>query len=173
VIIAEFCRPEPSQASDDHPERVRRDDTARPPRSVHAARRPVHTTPRTPVRLATFVRPPAGHLPRGQPGRGCPRGTALTWAAFTGAAAAAARRLLELGAHPDQRGTFGGPQHGRGVTALHLAAHDRRLEALGVLLDGGADPAIRDELYDSTPAGWADHDNQPAAAALLRAAHRG
>ena len=48
MIIAEFCRPEPSQGSDDHPERVRRDDTARPPRSLHPARRPVHTTPPDP-----------------------------------------------------------------------------------------------------------------------------
>ena len=49
------------------------------------------------------------------------RGTALTWAAANGRVEAI-RALVELGADPNRRGTFGGPDHGEGVTALHLAA---------------------------------------------------
>ena len=49
------------------------------------------------------------------------RGTALTWAAANGRLASIAR-LLELGADVDRLGTFGGPDHGQGVTAIHLAA---------------------------------------------------
>lgn len=93
-------------------------------------------------------------------------GTALTWAAFTGQAEAA-RRLLELGADPNRRGRFGGPQHGVGVTALHLAAQCGKLDVIEVLLDGGADPTLTDDLYHSTPAGWAEHDGQTRARELL------
>ncbi len=46
------------------------------------------------------------------------RGTALTWAAFNGRVDSI-RTLVELGADPNRRGTFGGPTHGEGVTALH------------------------------------------------------
>lgn len=96
------------------------------------------------------------------------QGTALIWAAFTGQAGAV-RRLLELGADPNRRARFGGPSHGSGVTALHLAAENGRLEAIEALLDGGADAGIRDGLYDSTPAGWAEHGGHPAARDLLTA----
>lgn len=96
------------------------------------------------------------------------RGTPLTWAASTGQAGAV-QRLLALGADPDRRRTFGGPRHGVGVTALHLAAQGGKLEVIKVLLDAGADPTITDELYGSTPAGWAEHDDQRAARELLTA----
>jgi ankyrin repeat protein len=96
------------------------------------------------------------------------RGTPLIWAAARGKVPAA-RQLLQLGADPDRRATFGGPRHGEGVTALHLAAQSGHLDVLTVLLDGGADPKIRDELYDSTPAGWAEHDGNEAARELLAA----
>jgi hypothetical protein len=46
---------------------------------------------------------------------------ALVWAAKSDRVEAV-ERLVELGADVDGRGTFGGPDHGRGVTALHLAA---------------------------------------------------
>jgi ankyrin repeat protein len=95
------------------------------------------------------------------------RGTALAWAAACDRPAAI-RRLVELGADPSQRGTFGGPGHGEGVTALHLAAQGGRIEAVRALLDAGADPTATDDLYGSTPAGWAEHAGHGSVAALLR-----
>jgi ankyrin repeat protein len=94
------------------------------------------------------------------------RGTALTWAAVNGRVASA-RELVRLGAGVDRRGTFGGPDHGQGVTALHLAAQAGRREAVEVLLELGADPTIRDELHDGTPASWARFNGHEELAALL------
>ena len=82
------------------------------------------------------------------------RGTPLTWAAVNGRVDAV-RALVELGADPDQRGTFGGPTHGQGVTAIHLAAQAGRRDAVVALLDAGADPSIRDELHGGHALGWA------------------
>ncbi|HMJ35669.1 MAG TPA: ankyrin repeat domain-containing protein [Baekduia sp.] len=95
------------------------------------------------------------------------RGTPLVWAAATGRADAV-RRLIELGADVDGRATFGGPTHGDGVTALHLAAQSGSLPTIEALLDAGADPTLRDTLHDSPAAGWADFGGHPEAAALLR-----
>jgi ankyrin repeat protein len=95
------------------------------------------------------------------------RGTALTWAAACGHTATI-QRLVALGADPNQRATFGGPDHGQGTTALHLAAQNGQLDAIRTLLDLGADPILKDELYDSTPAGWAEHGGETAARDLLR-----
>ena len=95
------------------------------------------------------------------------RGTALIWAAACGRTAAI-RRLVELGADVDQRGTFGGPSHGEGVTALHLAAQAGHADAVGTLLDLGADPRATDDLYNGTPAGWAENGGNAEVAALLR-----
>jgi ankyrin repeat protein len=94
------------------------------------------------------------------------RGTALTWAAACGRVDAI-RRLVALGADPNARTTFGGPDHGVDATALHLAAGAGKLAAIEVLLELGADPALEDALYHSTPAGWAEHGGEPAAAQLL------
>lgn len=94
-------------------------------------------------------------------------GTPLLWAAAQGKAGAV-RKLIELGADPDCPSTFGGPSHGSGVTALHLAAQNNRLDVLRILLDAGADTTVRDDLYDSTPEGWADHFGKKRALALLR-----
>ena len=49
----------------------------------------------------------------------------LIWAAANGRVGSI-RKLVELGADPNQRATFGGPDHGEGVTALHLAAQSGR-----------------------------------------------
>lgn len=95
------------------------------------------------------------------------RGTALSWAGARGHPATI-RRLVALGADPNQRTTFGGPGHGENTTALHLAAQDGHLDAIRALLDLGADPTIKDALYDSTPAGWAEHGGNTAARDLLR-----
>jgi ankyrin repeat protein len=94
------------------------------------------------------------------------RGTALTWAAAKGRVRAV-RALLELGASVNLRGTFGGPRHGVGTTALHHAAEGGHLEVIEVLLAAGADHAIEDAVYGGTPAGWAAHNGQDAAARLL------
>ncbi len=95
------------------------------------------------------------------------RGTALIWAAANGRTAAV-RALAALGADPNRRGTFGGPDHGEGVTALHLAAQGGRLEAAQALLELGADPTIADALHDGTPSGWAEFGGHHELAALLR-----
>jgi ankyrin repeat protein len=53
------------------------------------------------------------------------RGTALIWAAANGREATI-REFVRLGADPNQRATFGGPTHGEGVAAIHLAAQAGR-----------------------------------------------
>jgi ankyrin repeat protein len=95
------------------------------------------------------------------------RGTALAWAAATGRVASI-RELIALGADPNRRGSFGGPDHGEGVTALHLAAQAGRRAAVETLLAAGADPALRDELHDGAPAGWAEFCGHTELADLLR-----
>jgi ankyrin repeat protein len=96
------------------------------------------------------------------------RGTALAWAAACNRVAAI-RRLIALGADPNRRGTFGGPDHGVGTVPLHHAAESGNLGAVQALLDAGADPTIRDERYEGTPADWAGHWGKTKAAELLRA----
>jgi ankyrin repeat protein len=82
------------------------------------------------------------------------RGTALAWAAANGRVDAI-RALVSLGADPNRRSTFGGPTHGEGVPAIHLAAQSGKREAVETLLELGADPAIRDAIYDAPASGWA------------------
>jgi ankyrin repeat protein len=94
------------------------------------------------------------------------RGTPLTWAACNGRVAAV-RRLVELGADVDARGTFGGPDHGEGVTALHLAAQAGQAEAVETLLELGADRGIEDAIHAGTPAGWARFGGHPELADRL------
>jgi ankyrin repeat protein len=82
------------------------------------------------------------------------RGTPLAWAAVNGRVRSV-RALVELGADPNQRGTFGGPSHGEGVPAIHLAAQAGQREAVIALLELGADPLILDELHNGNALGWA------------------
>ena len=82
------------------------------------------------------------------------RGTPLTWAAASGRVQSI-RTLIELGADPNHLGTFGGPDHGQGVTAIHLAAQSGQREAVLTLIELGADPLIRDKLHSGTALGWA------------------
>ena len=82
------------------------------------------------------------------------RGTPLTWAAMNGHVHSV-RTLVELGADPNRRGTFGGPDHGDGVTALHLAAQMGRREVVMALLELGADPLVLDNLHGGDALGWA------------------
>jgi ankyrin repeat protein len=88
------------------------------------------------------------------------RGAALTWAAANGRVGSI-RTLVELGANPDQRGTFGGPDHGDGVTAIHLAAQSGQREAVTALLELGADPLIEDSLHGGNALGWARVGGHP------------
>jgi ankyrin repeat protein len=97
------------------------------------------------------------------------RGTALTWAAANGRLASIAR-LLELGADVDRLGTFGGPDHGEGVTALHLAAQSGQTAAVEALLAAGADPMIADAIHGGRPSGWAAFGGHRALSKLLEAA---
>jgi ankyrin repeat protein len=53
-------------------------------------------------------------------------------------------------------------------TSLHIIAESGALEIARMLLDGGADPNIRDGKYDSTALGWAEFLGQEALAQLLR-----
>ncbi|MGH2882364.1 MAG: ankyrin repeat domain-containing protein, partial [Solirubrobacteraceae bacterium] len=82
------------------------------------------------------------------------RGTPLTWAAVNGHVGAI-RTLVALGADTNRRGTFGGPSHGEGVTAIHPAAQAGRRQALIALLELGADPLLVDDLHGGTAIGWA------------------
>jgi ankyrin repeat protein len=97
--------------------------------------------------------------------------TALAWAAASGRPAAV-RRLVELGADANRGATFGGPDHGEGVTALHLAAQNGQTETIRALLEAGADPGMRDALHGGTPADWAAHGGHEEARALLATAAR-
>jgi ankyrin repeat protein len=94
------------------------------------------------------------------------RGTALTWAAVNGRVGSV-RALVELGADPNQRGTFGGPDHGEGVTAINVAAQAGQRDAVTTLLDLGADPLIKDELHGGTALGWARVGGHPELADFL------
>jgi ankyrin repeat protein len=94
------------------------------------------------------------------------RGTPLTWAAANGRISSI-HALIELGADPNQRGTFGGPSHGEGVTAIHLAAQSGQREAVTALLDLGADPLIQDNLHGGNALGWARSGGHPNIADVL------
>ncbi|MDT8915661.1 ankyrin repeat domain-containing protein [Amycolatopsis sp. PS_44_ISF1] len=95
------------------------------------------------------------------------RGTALTWAVARGRLAAV-RTLLALGAEVNRVGTFGGPEHGMGITALHLAAQRGDLDVITTLVEAGADLTARDGRWNSTPEGWAEACGEPEARALLQ-----
>jgi ankyrin repeat protein len=99
------------------------------------------------------------------------RGTPLIWAAACNRARAA-EWLLDHGADVNQRGTFGGPTHGQGVTALHLAAQNGHLAMVALLIERGADSSIEDELYQGTPVGWAEHSDRAQVAEYLRSRTR-
>ena len=84
------------------------------------------------------------------------RGTPLIWAAAC-SRTESARWLLDHGADVNRRATFGGPTHGQGVTAMHIAAQNGDLATVRLLVERGASRAIKDDLYHGTPEAWADH----------------
>jgi ankyrin repeat protein len=53
-------------------------------------------------------------------------------------------------------------------TALHEAAAAGEIDAARLLIELGADPAVRDARFQATPLGWAEHFGQEAMAGFLR-----
>ena len=66
--------------------------------------------------------------------------------------------LIELGFNVNARSR---------TAPLHEAAMRGNLPVISLLLEHGADANLRDTGYDATPAGWAEHHEQPEAYALL------
>ncbi len=95
------------------------------------------------------------------------RGTPLIWAAVCNRLETAAW-LIDHGANVNCKATFGGLTHGQGVTALHMASQNGHLEMVQLLLERGADPAIRDDLYQSDAEGAANFFGQIAVRDYLR-----
>lgn len=57
----------------------------------------------------------------------------------------------------------------RHATALHEAALTGKADLCQALVDAGASLSARDQMWDGTPAGWADHAGHHELAARLRA----
>lgn len=89
------------------------------------------------------------------------RGTPLIWAAYRDRREAA-EWLIDHGAPVNQKATFGGPSHGQGVTALHMAAQAGHLSMVQLLIRKGADPTITDDLYHGDAEGAAGYFGQIA-----------
>lgn len=98
----------------------------------------------------------AGARPNADPYRGTP----LIWAAVCNRPETL-NWLLDHGADINQKATFGGASHGQGITALHLAAQYGHLSVVKLLVERGADPSLKDDLYQATAAGAADYFGHP------------
>ena len=90
----------------------------------------------------------------------------LVLAAATAGRVRAVTLLAELGFDVSARARPGSG-HPAGATALHLAAIDGHASMVVELLRLGADPAVRDAQYDSTPLGWAEYGGHTRVADLL------
>lgn len=66
-----------------------------------------------------------------------------------------AKRFLEIGVDVN-----GGPR--RGITALHESCYQGQTECIHLLLQYGANPVLRDSMWDSTAIGWSDGGKQSA-----------
>jgi ankyrin repeat protein len=95
------------------------------------------------------------------------RGTPLIWAA-TRNRLETAEWLIDHGATINLKATFGGPTHGQGVTALHIASQGGHLSMVKMLIDRGADPKIKDDLYHGDAEGAANFFGQIAVRDYLR-----
>ncbi len=87
------------------------------------------------------------------------RGTPLIWAAWCNRTETAAY-LIDQGAAVNQKATFGGLTHGRGVAALHMASQNGHLSMVKLLIERGADPSIKDDLHGGDAAGHANFFGQ-------------
>lgn len=81
----------------------------------------------------------------------------------------AVRLLVGLGFSVDALARADLPIDQPWEAALHHAAGNGDVAMVRLLLDLGADPEIRDARFGSTPLEWAEHFEQEATAALLRA----
>jgi ankyrin repeat protein len=95
------------------------------------------------------------------------RGAPLIWAAVRNRIETA-EWLIDHGAPVNQKATFGGATHGQGVTALHMASQNGHLSMVQLLLQRGADPKIRDDLYHGDAEGAANYFGQIAVRDYLR-----
>jgi ankyrin repeat protein len=95
------------------------------------------------------------------------RGTPLIWAAVCNRIDTA-EWLIDHGATIDLKATFGGLTHGQGVTALHMASQCGHLGMVQLLIQRGADPKIKDDLYHADAEGAANHFGHTAVRDYLR-----
>ena len=95
------------------------------------------------------------------------RGTALIWAAVRDRAETV-EWLIDHGAPVNQKATFGGLTHGQGVTALHMASQCGHLPIVQLLIQRGADPKIKDDLYHGDAEGAASYFGRIAVRDYLR-----
>ena len=89
------------------------------------------------------------------------RGTPLIWAAARNRIEAA-EWLIDHGATVNRKATFGGPTHGQGITALHIASQSGHLQMVQLLINKGADPKIKEDLYGSDAESAANYFGQLA-----------
>ena len=95
------------------------------------------------------------------------RGTPLIWAA-TRNRVETAEWLIDHGATINLKATFGGPTHGQGLTALHIASQSGHLSMVQMLIERGADPKIKDDLHHGDAEGHANFFGQIAVRDYLR-----
>ena len=87
------------------------------------------------------------------------RGTPLIWAAACNRIETA-QWLIDHGATVNRKATFGGPTHGQGITALHIASQNGHLSMVQLLVQRGADPKVKEDLYGSDAEGAANYFGQ-------------
>jgi hypothetical protein len=76
--------------------------------------------------------------------------------------------LTELGWDVSARARVDFPMEQEWETALHEAAGAGEIDAARMLIELGADPAVRDARFHATPLGWAEHFGQRAMTDYLR-----